>query len=176
MAYIGRDPLYGVFEKQVLAPNGVITSFTLDYLVGSATSLLVIDDGAILEPGVAYTITNGGRTIQFTTAPAGNVYLVYLGKQLLVPKYGRSFIVRDLSDNLTITAPELADILSLNPITTNRTVFIPAATEVAGYQVIVRNRGSTVSVIINAGANIVTVTPNSSATIASDGVSWFAVT
>jgi hypothetical protein len=176
MAYIGRDPLYGVFEKQVLAPNGVLTSFNLDYLVGSASSLLVIDDGAILEPGVAFTITNGGRSIQFASAPAGNVYLIYLGKQLLVPKYGRSFIVRDLTDNLTIDASDLPDILSVNPITTNRTVFIPTAVEMAGYQVIVRNRSSTVSVIINAGANITTVTPNSSATIASDGVSWFVVT
>ena len=175
MAYIGRDPLYGVFEKQVLAPNGVLTSFTLDYLVGSATSLLVLDDGAIVEPGVGYTITNGGRTIQFTSAPAGNVYLIYLGKQLLVPKYGRSFIVRDLNDNLTILAEDLADILSLNPITTNRTVFIPTASEVAGYQIIVRNRSTTVSVIVNAGANIATVTAGTAVTIASDGVSWFIV-
>lgn len=176
MAYIGRDPLYGVFEKQVLAPNGVITSFNLDYLVGSASSLLVVDDGAILEPGVGYTITNGGRSIQFAAAPAGNVYLIYLGKQLLVPKYGRSFVVRDLSDNLTILAQDLPDILSVNPLTTTRTVFIPTASEVAGYQLIVRNRSSTVSVTINAGANIATISPNASVTVASDGLSWFTVT
>jgi hypothetical protein len=173
MAYIGRDPLYGVFEKQVLAPNGVLTSFDLDYLVGSTSSLLVVDDGAILEPGVAFTIVNGGRSIQFATAPAGNVYLIYLGKQLLVPRYGRTFIVRDLNDNLTVNVSELPDILSVNPITTTRTVFIPTAPELAGYQLIVRNRSSSVSVVINAGSTVATVSPNSAVTIASDGLNWF---
>lgn len=173
MAYIGRDPLYGVFEKQVLAPNGVITSFLLDYLVGSATSLLVLDDGAILEPGVAYTITNGGRSIQFATAPAGNVYLLYLGKQLLVPKYGKTVSVRDLTDNITVNVSDITDILSVNPITTTRTIFIPTASELAGYQIIVRNRSSTVSVIVNAGSNIATIAASSNVTIVSDGLNWF---
>lgn len=175
MAYIGRDPLYGLFEKQVFTPNGVDTSFDLDYLVGSASSLLVVQNGSIRNPEVDYIITNGGRTIQFSSAPTVNFYVVYLGKQYLVPTYGKRFIVRDLNDNLTVTQAELPDILSLNPIAAARTLFIPLAADVAGYQVVIRNRSSTQNIIVNAGTNIVTVLPNTQATIVSDSLSWFTI-
>lgn len=175
MAYIGRDPLYGLFEKQVFASNGVNTSFELDYYVGAASSLLVVQNGSIKNPGVDYSVTNGGKTLQFVTAPSANFYVVYLGKQYLVPSFGKRFVVRDLNDNITITQAELPDILSLNPIAAARTVFIPLAADVAGYQVIVRNRSTTQNIIVNAGTNIATVLPNTQITIVSDSLSWFTI-
>ncbi len=175
MAYIGRDPLYGLFEKQEVAPNGVDSSFDLDYFVGSASSLLVVQNGSIRNPEVDYSITNGGKTIQFSSAPNANFYIVYLGKQYLVPNFGKRFIVNDLNDNLTLNQAELPDIISLNPISAARTVFIPLASDVAGYQLVVRNRSTTQDLIVNAGTNIATVLPNTQVTIVSDSLSWFIV-
>jgi hypothetical protein len=34
MAYIGRQPSYGAFEKQSITADGSTTSFTLDYVIG----------------------------------------------------------------------------------------------------------------------------------------------
>jgi hypothetical protein len=175
MAYIGRDPVYGLFEKQTFAPNGVDVSFTLDYLVGSAGSILVVQGGSVKNPEVDYTIIDGGRKINFSTAPSSAFFVLYLGKQYLVPNYGKRFVVRSLSDNLTLTSADLPDILSLEPLTATRTVFIPIATEVAGYQLVIRNRSATVSIIINAGVNVVTILPNTNATIVSDSLNWFVV-
>jgi hypothetical protein len=175
MAYIGRDPLYGLFEKQVVSANGSTTLFTLDFLVGSASSILVVDDGAVVQPGVGYTIADGGTKIQFTTAPAGVVYLIYLGKQLLVPAYNKTILTQDLSGNITLTTSDIRDIISVNPLVSNRTIFIPVAIDALGYQTTIRNRSSSLSVVINAGSTVATITPNSSVTIASDGIGWFIV-
>jgi hypothetical protein len=175
MAYIGRDPIYGLFEKQVFTPNGVDTSFDLDYFVGSASSILVVSSGEIRNPEVDYIVNNGGRTIDFTSAPTDDFYIVYLGKQYLVPNFGKRFIVRSLNENVTITQADLPDILSLEPIAASRTVFIPLAEDVAGYQVIIRNRSTTQNIVVNAGVNIVTVLPNTQTTIVSDSLSWFVV-
>jgi len=41
MAYIGRDPQYGAFEKQALTADGSTTTFSLNYTAGSSSSLLV---------------------------------------------------------------------------------------------------------------------------------------
>ena len=88
MAYIGRDLTWGVFEKQVLTPNGSTTTFTLDYAAGSANSLLVVYSGVIQEPGVAYSISGGGANITFSEAPASGttLYIIYLGKQSYVAR------------------------------------------------------------------------------------------
>lgn len=175
MAYIGRDPIYGLFEKQTFAPNGVDVSFTLDYLIGSASSLLVVQGGSVKNPEVDYTIIEGGRKINFSTAPSSSFFVIYLGKQYLVPQYGKRFFVRSLSDNLTLNSSDLPDILSLEPLSATRTVFIPTASEVAGYHLIVRNRSSTISLIVNAGVNVATILPNTNITIVSDSLNWFVV-
>ena len=88
MAYIGRDPVYGVFEKQVLTPDSSTTTFTLDYAVGSANSLLVVYSGVVQNPGVAYSISGGGANITFSEAPAtsADLYIIYMGKQVTVPR------------------------------------------------------------------------------------------
>ena len=41
MAYIGRTPENGGFEKQILTADGSTTTYTLTYSVGSDASILV---------------------------------------------------------------------------------------------------------------------------------------
>ena len=81
MAYIGREPIFGKFERQSLTADGSTTTYTLNYTIGSAAAILVNVAGVVQEPGVAYTVTNGGTQITFTAAPAStdNVYLIFLG-------------------------------------------------------------------------------------------------
>ena len=81
MAYIGRDPQYGAFEKQALTADSSTTTFTLDYTVGSASSLLVSVAGVHQEPETAYNLGSNGTTIVFTAAPASGdtVFVVFLG-------------------------------------------------------------------------------------------------
>ena len=81
MAYIGRQPSYGAFEKQDITPDGSTTTFSLTYTVGSSSSILVSVAGVVQEPEVGYTISGGGANIVFTEAPTtgDTVYVQYLG-------------------------------------------------------------------------------------------------
>ena len=81
MAYIGRQPSYGAFEKQDITPDGSTTTFSLTYTVGSSSSILVSVAGVVQEPEVGYTISGGGANIVFTAAPTtgDNVYVQFLG-------------------------------------------------------------------------------------------------
>lgn len=81
MAYIGLSPQYGVFEKQVLTADGSTTTFTLNYTVGSSSSILVSVAGVHQEPEVAYNLGSGGTQIVFTAAPAAidTVFVIFLG-------------------------------------------------------------------------------------------------
>lgn len=81
MAYIGLSPTYGVFEKQVLTADGSTTTFTLNYTVGSSSSILVSVAGVHQEPEVAYNLGSGGTQIVFTAAPAAidTVFVIFLG-------------------------------------------------------------------------------------------------
>ena len=81
MAYIGREPSYGAFEKQTLTADGSTVTYTLNYTVGSTSSILVSVAGVIQEPEVAYNLTSGGSQITFTAAPAAvdTVFVIYLG-------------------------------------------------------------------------------------------------
>ena len=81
MAYIGRQPSYGAFEKQSITADGSTTSFTLDYVIGSSSSVLVSVAGVVQEPESGYTLSGGGTSIAFTAAPASgdNVFVIFLG-------------------------------------------------------------------------------------------------
>jgi hypothetical protein len=81
MAYIGRQPSYGAFEKQVLTADSSTTSFALNYTVGSTSSILVSVAGVVQEPEVAYNLTSGGTSIVFSGAPTSGdtVFVIYLG-------------------------------------------------------------------------------------------------
>jgi len=102
MAYLGREPLYGAFEKQALTPDGSTTTFTLDYTVGSSSSLLVSVAGVHQEPEVAYNLGSGGTQIVFTAAPSSSdtVFLIFLGIALDVGTLG-SNAVTGLTDLTT---------------------------------------------------------------------------
>jgi hypothetical protein len=81
MAYIGREPIHGAFEKQPLTADSSTTTFTLNYVVGSSSSILVSVAGVLQEPEVAYNIGSGGTTIVFTAAPTtgDTCFVVFLG-------------------------------------------------------------------------------------------------
>ena len=81
MPYIAREPAYGAFEKQSLTADGSTTTFSLDYTIGSTSSILVSVAGVHQEPEVAYNLGSGGTQIVFSTAPAATdtVFIVYLG-------------------------------------------------------------------------------------------------
>ena len=94
MAYIGRDPQYGAFEKQALTADGSTTTFTLDYTVGSSASLLVSVAGVHQEPETAYNLATNGTQITFTAAPASGdtVFVIFLGVALEVATVGSGVI------------------------------------------------------------------------------------
>jgi hypothetical protein len=81
MAYIGRGPVTGSFEKQTLTADGSTVTYNLDYTVGSSSAILVSVSGVLQEPEVAYNIASGGSQITFTAAPESGetVFVVYLG-------------------------------------------------------------------------------------------------
>ena len=94
MAYIGRSPQYGSYEKQALTGDGSTVTFTLDYVLGSASSVLVSVAGVHQEPEVAYNLTSNGTTITFTAAPAAidTVFIIYLGVALDIATVGSGVI------------------------------------------------------------------------------------
>ena len=81
MAYIGRGPVTGSFEKQTLTADGSTVTYNLDYTVGSSSAILVSVSGVLQEPEVAYNLASGGSQITFTAAPESGetVFVVYLG-------------------------------------------------------------------------------------------------
>ena len=81
MAYIGREPNYGAFEKQSITADGSTTTFTLTYQVGSSSSILVSVAGVVQEPEVGYNLSGGGTSLVFSAAPASGdvVYVIFLG-------------------------------------------------------------------------------------------------
>ena len=81
MAYIGREPAYGAFEKQSLTADGSTTTFDLNFTVGSSSSILVSVAGVHQEPEVAYNLSNGGTKIVFTAAPESGdtTFIIFLG-------------------------------------------------------------------------------------------------
>ena len=86
MAYIGAQPTYGVFDRQVLTGDGSTTTFNLDHMA-VPTSLLVVLDGVVQEPEYSYStsMSSGQAQITFSEAPdaAGRVSIVYLGNEVL---------------------------------------------------------------------------------------------
>jgi hypothetical protein len=94
MAYIGRSPQYGAFEKQTLTGDGSTVTFNLDYTVGSASSILVSVAGVHQEPESAYNLTSNGTAITFTAAPGASdtVFIIFLGVALEVATIGTGTI------------------------------------------------------------------------------------
>ena len=108
MAYIGRQPISGQFEKQQLTADSSTTSFALNWSVGSTSALIVSVGGVLQEPEIAYTLSGGGTNIVFTAAPTSGdrVYVHFLGQsitQTMTDLNGVELIL-DLDADTTITA------------------------------------------------------------------------
>jgi len=110
--YIGRDPIYGAYDVQVLTPDSSTVTFTLDYAVGSAASLMVFYGGVYQIPNVAYSVSGGGISITFSEAPVTGttLILVYLGHQLTVARTaGQETTTETFTGNGSTTNFTLAD-------------------------------------------------------------------
>ena len=81
MAYIGRQPSYGAFEKQSLTADSSTTTFTLNYTIGSSSSILVSVAGVVQEPETGYNLASGGTSIVFSAAPTAgeSIFIIFLG-------------------------------------------------------------------------------------------------
>lgn len=114
--YIGRDNPYGLFEKQVLPADGTLYMFNLTYKAGTPSSLLVVSNGAVLQPDSDYTLDLGGTAIRFGEPPVGSLYVLYLGRELSVP-------VAQNSTNFSLLQQGLGDgtttqfIMAVSPLT-----------------------------------------------------------
>jgi hypothetical protein len=112
MAFIGRSPIYGAYEVQSLTPDSSTVTFTLDYAVGSAASIMVFYGGVYQLPGTAYSVSGGGTSITFSEAPVTGTTLniVYLGLQLTVARTaGQETTTQAFTGNGTTTAFTLTD-------------------------------------------------------------------
>ena len=82
--YIGVEPTFGTFDKQLVTGDGSTATFTLDFPVAQAGQLLVSMDGIVQEPSFAYNISlsSGSPKITFASAPANGarIFIVYLGR------------------------------------------------------------------------------------------------
>ena len=81
MSYIGEQPRFSDYPSQLISPNGVLTSFTLSYSVGTPASIIVCISGVKQSVG-SYAVTNS--TLDFGVGnppPAGSntLEIVYLG-------------------------------------------------------------------------------------------------
>ena len=101
MAYLGREPNNGFYEKQSLTGDGSTTTFTLNFTVGSTSSILVQIDGVLQEPNVAYNLGSGGTQIVFSEAPlaADTIFVIFLGLAFDTAVLGAgAFTVTELSE------------------------------------------------------------------------------
>jgi hypothetical protein len=96
MAYIGREPAYGSFEKQDVTGDGSTTTFTLNFTVGSTASVLVSQGGVVQQPGSGYTIANGGTQIVFASAPGSSetTFIVFLGVSQDIGTVGQDLVLQ----------------------------------------------------------------------------------
>ena len=83
-AYIGTEPTFGTFDKQLITGDGSTATFTLDFPVAQAGQLLVSMDGIVQEPNFAFNISlsTGTPQITFASAPANGarIFVVFLGR------------------------------------------------------------------------------------------------
>mgnify|MGYP003120932586 CR=1 FL=1 len=104
MAYIGRQPSYGAFEKQSLTADSSTTTFTLNYTVGSSSSILVSVAGVVQEPETGYTLSAGGVSIVFSAAPTSGetVFVIFLGLARDVGQFFNSGIITAQTEETSI--------------------------------------------------------------------------
>ena len=83
-SYIGTEPTFGNYDKQLITGDGSTATFTLDFPVAQACQLLVSLDGIIQEPDFSFNISlsTGTPQITFASAPANGarIFVVFLGR------------------------------------------------------------------------------------------------
>ena len=83
-SYIGLEPGYGAFEKQLITGDGSTVTFTLEFPVAQAGQLLVSLDGIIQEPDFSFNVSlsSGSPKINFASAPSNGsrIFIVFLGR------------------------------------------------------------------------------------------------
>ena len=106
--YIGKEPAYGVFNKQAETGDGSTTAISLNYTTADATQLIVSVGGVLQEPRIAYTINAAGNVLTFTEAPpnASSIWIVWLGRQLTGPRVTADAITSQVALG---TSPAAAD-------------------------------------------------------------------
>ena len=119
MAYIGAEPSYGVFERQVITGDGSTTQYALDHTVASPTQLLVVLGGIVQEPEYSYSTstTSGVSYINFSEAPdnADRGSIVYMGRQLLTAAATNSNThINEFNGNGSTTAFTLTEVPASN--------------------------------------------------------------
>ena len=126
MSYIGEQPRFSDYPSQLISPNGVLTSFTLSYSVGTPASIIVSISGVKQSVG-AYAVT--GTLLDFgagNAPPSGTntLEVVYLGLKadpspIQDQTLGTNAIMRTnaqtISENLSIASTVNAQ--STGPIT-----------------------------------------------------------
>ena len=109
MAYIGREPVFGAFERQSITADSSTTTFALNYVVGSSSSILVSAAGVIQEPEVGYTLSGGGVNIVFSSAPTSGdtVFVIFLGLSRDVGQFLNSGIITNQTAESTVANDDL---------------------------------------------------------------------
>ena len=119
MAYIGAEPSYGVFERQVITGDGSTTQYALDHTVASPTQLMVVLGGIVQEPEYSYSTstTSGVSYINFSEAPdnGDRGSIVYMGRQLLTAAATNSNThIDEFNGNGSTTAFTLTEVPASN--------------------------------------------------------------
>ena len=83
-SYIGIEPSFGTFDKQLITGDGSTTTYDLDFAVAQAGQIMVSLDGIVQEPDYAFNISlsSGSPKITFAQAPSNGarIFIVYLGR------------------------------------------------------------------------------------------------
>lgn len=150
MAYLGREPNNGFYEKQTLSCDGSTTTFTLNFAVGSTSSILVQIDGVLQEPNVAYNLGSGGTQIVFTEAPLSGdtVFVIFLGLAFDTANLGPgAFTVTELAERAASNDKFLLLDTSAGTVKTIQTSNIVASTVQRDYT----GDGSTAAFTVTSG-------------------------
>jgi hypothetical protein len=142
MPYIGNpavDRFTATKAASVYSGDGSTVAFTLEHSVGADEDILVSVDGVVQEPSVAYAVSSG-TTLTFTAAPStnagNNIFVYYLFSTIgtVAPPvessgtYKASGIfrtnVQTLSDSITITASENANVTGPITVASGKTITI----------------------------------------------------
>jgi len=119
MAYIGQSIKNGTFTDLSFSGtfNSSNTAFSLGTQVGSPAQLLVSKNGVIQRPGTDYTLSSGGASITFTTAPASgdSIFIVEIsgavggplgsdlnGSELILDADGDTSLHADTDDQIDV--------------------------------------------------------------------------